>query len=463
MTKNLFNEFSVSAKGDWEKRVVQDLRGKDFDSSLKSRLWEKIEVEPFYTSEDLQGKAPVQHRFQKESEIPGMPPRQWANMVSVFPGDSVDSVLRALQNGAEGLVLHLSGFEDLSEILKGVKPEYIPILIQPIGNPIAAINTFFTWIESLDVPSDNVTGGLLWSPSDLVFDHNGEYELAIEIFQELLELTESFPNFRSFAVKTSRYSESGGNPIDAVVFGLGELIELIDLSGESPAKVFQNMLLDVAVADHHFGEIARLKAFRMATDALGSLYSIELAERDLILLAKTAHWSKSILDVNSNLIRQTYEAMAAVLGGVNLLWTSPLHEESANDLERRIARNVSSILREEAYLDKVIDPASGSFFLEKIQAEILAEIQQGLRDLEVKGGWLAVLKSTEIHSKVKSHREKIQNAVSEKQISKIGVNKFVASGNLKNDLEFEFFEEKSYELKPTRATYLAEWQNQSDG
>ncbi|WP_026969266.1 methylmalonyl-CoA mutase family protein [Algoriphagus terrigena] len=461
MPFDLFSEFPQSTKESWSHQAIRDLKGKDFDQSLKSHLWERVELDPIYTREDLNGEVPVQHRFHKESEIPGLPPRQWANVVSIFPGDSAEQILDVLENGAEGLVLHLSGFEDLIGMLKGVKPEYIPIFIQPIGNPIAAMNAFSTWVEDQNTPADQITGGLLWTPSDLVFDQGAEYGLAVEIFQELLELAEPFPNFKSFTLKTSRYTEAGGNPLDAVIFGLGELIELIDLSGESPEKVFKKMLLEASVGDSHFGEIARLKVFRESAIALCRLYSIELDESDVTLLAQTSHWSKSILDTNSNLIRQTYEAMAAVLGGANLLWTKPILEDSASDLEKRIARNVSLILKEEAYLDKVIDPAAGSFFLENLQMKILAEFQDGLRILEEKGGWLAVLKSGEIHSTVRSHREKIQNEVAGGHISKIGANKFPATGTLNDDLEFEFFEEKSHELKPVRASYLTELQNQN--
>lgn len=461
MTKKLFNEFPSSNKEAWKSQVIRDLKGRDFDQSLKSLLWESIELEPFYTREDLNGKFPVQHRFNKQSAVTDLPTRQWTNLVSVFSGDSAQSTLHALENGAEGLVLHLSGFEDLTEMLAGIKPEHISILIQPIGNPILALTSFLTWVENQDVSGGQISGAMLWTPSDLVFDQDADFGLGVEIFRELLELAESFPNFKSFSLKTSRYTESGGNPLDAAVFGLGELIELIDLSGESPEKVFRNMLLEVAVGDEHFGEIARLKAFRAATVSLSSLYSFELDESDLPLLAHTSLWSKSIVDVDSNLIRQTYEAMAAVLGGANMLWTRPIFEDRSSELGQRIARNVSLILREEAYLDKVIDPAAGSFYLEKVQTQILAEFQKGLRDLEQKGGWLAVLASGEIHLKVKSHREKIQNEVANNLRPKIGVNRFPTVGKSKNGLEFEFFQEKSHELKPTRASYLTELQNQA--
>ena len=206
MTKSLFSEFAVTSREDWISQATRDLRGKEFASSLTSKLWDRIDLQPFYTLKDLEGETSAQRRFQTNSGVPGLPSRQWSNMISVFPGDSSESILKSLENGAEGLVLHLSGFEDLAEILKGVKPEYIPILIQPMANPIAALSSFLTWADKQGVSADQITGGLLWTPSDLAFDQGGEYGLAVELLQELLELAEPFPNFRAFSLKTSRYT-----------------------------------------------------------------------------------------------------------------------------------------------------------------------------------------------------------------------------------------------------------------
>ncbi len=52
------------------------------------------------------------------------------------------------------------------------------------------------------------------------------------------------------------------------------------------------------------------------------------------------------------------------MGGANGLWVVPIQQDKANELELRIARNVSSILIHESYLDKVADPTAGSYYLD---------------------------------------------------------------------------------------------------
>jgi methylmalonyl-CoA mutase len=312
-------------------------------------------------------------------------------------------------------------------------------------------------VDSTGTPSDRITGGLMWTPSDLVFDHQESFGLALENLRELVEMTEPYPNFKAFSLNTARYTDSGANPLDALVFGLGELIEVIDKSGLDSGLIFRKMLVDVSVGEAHFGEIARLKSFRILISELATLYEIQLSAEDLILLCQTSCWSKSILDPNTNLIRQTYEAMAAVIGGGNLLWVKSLEEESADERERRIARNVSSILKEEAYLDKVQDPAAGSFFLGNLIGSITEHTKSKLEKLESDGGWLHAFNTGKIHSQVRRYREKIQTDLLEAKLSKIGVNKYPPSGKPASSPEFDLFEEKSFELNPTRASYLCEF------
>ncbi len=459
MTKDLFNEFSPSSKQEWLDQVTKELKGKNVAQTLHSRLWERIAVEPFYSLEDVSSHQPEEQlNFHPESEIPGLPPRIWDNLVSVYPDDSNGYVLNSLSNGAEGLILHLYGMENLEQLLNGVLPQYISILVKPLGNPVMALQSFFNWVDRTGASPKSLKGGLLWSPSDLVFQQNESFELGMESLRELVEMSEPYPEFKSFSLNTSRYTDTGANPLDALVFGIGELIEVLDRIGLDPELIFRKMIVEASVGDAHFGEIARLKSLRKLVCELAGLYGIQFSVEELVMFCKTSDWSKSVLDPHTNLIRQTYEAMASVLGGANLIWVKSIQDNSEKEMERRIARNVSSILKEEAYLDKVKDPAAGSFFLGNLVQKISGEIKSKLQDLESRGGWLQALQSGEIHTQVRSYRERIQTDLAESKLPKIGVNKYPTPEKPDETSDFEVFEEKPYELKSSRASYLFELQ-----
>jgi methylmalonyl-CoA mutase len=455
MEQDLFSDFPNTTKANWLRQATADLKGKGEAQDLGSNLWDTLPIQPLYALEDL-GNPVIQRRFHAPSELPGMPPRLWTNVVTVLPNDTNADLLLALENGADGLVLPLQGTEDLQELLEGVLPQYISIYLLPLGNPVSALQLFQSWVDSLAVDTALIQGGILWSPSDLVFEQKQDLGLGVELLEELLELTEGYPNFKAFCIQTSRYTESGSHPIDALTFGLGELVELLDRVSCAPRLVFDNLFLESSVGEHHFGEVARQLAFRQLVREFALLYQVELEEQELVLFCQTSHWSQSILDVHTNPIRQTYQALSAVLGGANVLWVKPLEEENASTQERRIARNVSAILKEEAYLDKVQDPAAGSYFLENLVSDLVNETQASLTLLEQEGGWWKSCQSGKLQARVKTHRAKIQGEVLDKARIKVGANAYTAPASLTYNSPFTPFEEATHELKPTRATYLIE-------
>jgi methylmalonyl-CoA mutase N-terminal domain/subunit len=73
-------------------------------------------------------------------------------------------------------------------------------------------------------------------------------------------------------------------------------------------------------------------------------------------------------DPQVNLLRATTEAMAAIIGGCDALIVGPFTEArgAADELAERLALNTQLLLRDEAYFDRVADPAAGSFYIEAL-------------------------------------------------------------------------------------------------
>jgi methylmalonyl-CoA mutase len=273
MSHELFAAFPTSTKEDWLLQVAKESKGKVQGADLSATLWDRITLQPIYTQEDLQG--PVQqHRFHPPSEFPGMPPRTWSNLVTMVPGDTNQDILQALENGADGLVLPLYGQENLQELLAGVLPQYLAIYILPLGNPIPALQVFLDWVDSCGIESTSLSGGMLWSPADPVFDQQLDLGLGVELLEELLEISSAYPSFKAFCIKTSRYTEAGGHPLDALVYGLGELVEVLDRVTVSPKIIFSALFLESSVAEQHFGEIARHLAYRALVLDFAKLYEL---------------------------------------------------------------------------------------------------------------------------------------------------------------------------------------------
>ncbi|SMP08953.1 methylmalonyl-CoA mutase family protein [Algoriphagus winogradskyi] len=467
MTDKHFYTFPASNKKAWIDQVKKDLKGKGFDATLTSTLWDKIKIQPFYTAEDLGGPKDA-YKFHPSSEIPGMSPRIWSNLVSVFPENEKETneeILHALQNGSDGLVVHLNGTENLNELLKAVHTEFISTNFLPTGEAVQFFQLIEEWIESISLKPGMLQGAILWSPCDELFRSGENFDSAISQAAKAIIDFKEFQEFYPLTIDFARYANTGATGIQQLCYGLGEIIELIEKLSKkaiSPTQVFENLTFHTAIGDSHFAEIAKVKALRKLIVELAGNYGVKIQLEDVPIITSTSEWSKSLLDKDTNLIRQTYEAMAGILGGGNSLWVKPAEGKKASVLEKRIARNVSSVLKEESYLDKVMDPAAGSYYLENLQEQIVNSVIKELQELEENGGWLKNFEDRSLHTAIRNSRETVQKKVLSDTDIKVGANKYLATGKLENNLGFSPLVEKDFELLPSRATYFVEQRNLSN-
>ncbi|WP_139316529.1 methylmalonyl-CoA mutase family protein [Algoriphagus marinus] len=467
MIERDFYPFPDSSNNDWIEQIRKDLKGKDFDSTLTSEIWESIKISPCYTKEE--GSAfshPI--LFNLPSPYPGQNPRISSNIVSIFPEDEKTAnkeILEVLENGAEGLVLHLTGTENLNQILRGVLTEYIQIYFNPIDDPAAMFSQIENWIGSISLRTDMLNGGILWSPSSSLFMGKEHWDQEISTGIKLLNYFKTFKNFFPITIDFARYANAGGTGIQELTFGLGEIVDIMDAfvsQGVSISQALQQFAFLASAGELHFPEIAKLKVLRILISELAINLGASNSADSFHLIVSTSLWTKSRIDKNSNLIRQTYETMAGIIGGANSIWVRPVSEKTASILEKRIARNLSFILKEESHLDKIMDPSAGAYFLEDLEKQIHEKVLTQLADLEENGGWIENFKSRSIHSQIKSTRTSIQESVLHGDKNLVGVNKYQGKTGTVENFSFEKIEEKDFELLPSRASYLLEIQKSAN-
>lgn len=466
MKINLFEDFPSHSKKDWMDQIIRDLKGKDFGKTLVSVTEDGIKVNPFYTAEDMNfadSLSGYRNRVNPAPSIPGLPPRIWTN-VSSFEGTNGKSaneeILDALLNGADGLLLHLRGEEDLEVLLKGVEPQYIQIFLNPIGNPIQVLNGFMEWVNQNGWKPDTIYGGILWDGFAAALTEKTDKRTVVEIAKSLLQIGEEFGNFKVLSIDAAAYHNSGASPVQELTFGLAAWIDLIDaLVGEGfyPQEIIQKTMVRLAVGSDFFLEIAKVKAARILMHRMISLYQLDIPAEDLFLFVETSFWTKTTSDPDTDMIRNTTESMAGIIGGANALYVLPhdIATEVPGALSERLARNVSNILKEESYLDKILDPVAGSYFIENLIVAIFQKVKESLSHVEEMGGWWICYESGFIQKEVKTLRKKKMEDVLEGRRSKIGVNKYTIRKEIMNP-KSNAEEEEDWALFPCRESMLAE-------
>jgi methylmalonyl-CoA mutase len=127
------------------------------------------------------------------------------------------------------------------------------------------------------------------------------------------------------------------------------------------------------------------------------------------------------------LLRQTTEALSAVIGGIQSLVIYPydwMSTEPNESFTRRMATNISLLLKEESYLDKVIDPAGGSYAIEMLTKEIAERTWAEFQRIERHGGISNAEIREELTQEIAAKSDLRKQAVADKLEKLIGINIF---------------------------------------
>ena len=131
-------------------------------------------------------------------------------------------------------------------------------------------------------------------------------------------------------------------------------------------------------------------------------------------------------DPYNNIVRTAYEAMSAVLGGTQSLHTNSFDEAIAlpTEFSARIARNTQLILQNETGVTKVVDPLAGSYYVEKLTADLIEEAEKLIAEIDEMGGMTKAVASGMPKLRIEEAAARRQAAVDRGDEVIVGVNKF---------------------------------------
>ena len=137
----------------------------------------------------------------------------------------------------------------------------------------------------------------------------------------------------------------------------------------------------------------------------------------LYLRAETGLRTSTIFDPHVNMLRTTSQSMSAALGGANIINTSSFNAafKNDNDFAQRMARNISLILKEESYFNKVSDPSAGSYYIENLTNKLSLNAWTLFQEIEANGGWLKAVQSNFIQDRIEKNAAKQKQSLESKK------------------------------------------------
>ncbi|WP_194776531.1 methylmalonyl-CoA mutase family protein [Pararhodonellum marinum] len=395
MTQILFSAFPKQDKSDWLALAQNDLKGQDVEKTLSKTYPHNLTIQPFYTEEDLPVIPIPHHAFHSLIDDEGISPRVWYNAVLIDATNEKsgnEEILMVLNQGADALILEMDEETDLDVLLNKVLLAYIELWIKPKNRPLDVMRHFFGWIKKQHVDKSDLRGGLLW---DSFEGSLSDQPILLENVDIYLE-GKPFPNFKCTTMMDRHFNNL--DHVSQISYSLAGVIEKIDMlnqQGCSTGDLLKDFCLQMTVGNSYFLEMAKIKAVRLGIFRLAQTYGSDLKPEDFKLFVQTNPGSETEAQAEDNLVRNTTQAMSAILGGANTLHVKP-HDGNFREpsvFSKRMARNTSTILREESHLDKVIDPMAGSYFLDRLTEDMLELAWDHLVHLENEGGWKFLVKA----------------------------------------------------------------------
>ncbi|MHA6249741.1 methylmalonyl-CoA mutase family protein [Pontibacter sp. CAU 1760] len=462
--QRLFAAFTPATQADWEQKARKDLR----DISLESLTWhtyEDIAIKPYYAQEDI---AHLPFSDHKPGDFPFLRGNKtgdnnWLNVKQVdASGDgkaAIDKAADALQRGADGIhftVQHPEAF-DVPYLAGKIDLGHRSVSYTLPQQPTAFLKRLYQEMERQQVSHRNLNGFLNYEPMTAkgVLSQEENKEIV-----DVLELTKFSPDFYGISICGLNFSSIGASITQEIAYILSAAVAYIDRqtkAGQTIDAVLRNMQFCVASGTNYFFEIAKVRALRLLWAAVVEAYQADTAQAaKLRIHSSTSSWYQTTLDPYVNMLRSTTEAMAAIIAGTDSLTVLPFDStfKASDEFSERIARNVSIILKEEAYLDKAIDPASGSYYLESLTNELAHKAWMLFKEVEEKGGFEAAYDSGFILTSITEvSRKKFRNIATGRDVL-VGTNKYP---NPKENISFDPEALiQSADFDTTRAAYPTE-------
>ncbi len=406
----------------WREQVRRDLGGAE-PESLRWRSPDGVDLQPLYAGAQPSRGAPGAPPFVRGSERQ----REWLLVHEPLARSRdllIESARRALAEGADAVWIG-------AEVAACLAPEQDLAELGGLGAPVwieGGARMAAAWLsrpvgEAVTVLSDPLGAVARGAPP-------AELEGALaEVAGVVARARVERPSARALLASARAYGEGGASAVDElallVASGIAYLRALVG-AGHPLADAPRRVLFEVALDADFFVGLAKLRAARLLWSKVLRVLGIDGPEQGMRLRARAARRGTSLIDPQANVLRGTAAAFAAAVGGAELVTVLPYDELTGapSPHAERLARNTQHVLREEARLGAVLDPAGGSYFLEALTEQLARGAWREMQEIEHLGGVARGLADGSVAERVRAGAEARRRAAAVRERGIVGVSRY---------------------------------------
>lgn len=436
--EKLFDMFPPVSTEEWMAKINVDLKGADFNKKLVWRTNEGFNVMPFYRREDIEGLYTL-------GSLPGQFPfvrgtrdnNDWLirqQVTGETPAEMNQHARHNIDRGVESIGIKLcKDFkpEDIAVILRDIDIKKIEVNIQCCPAKAAEVAKALVDYVKENGAADQFRGAIDFNPYKRLLRHGLKFpkniaEEALKVYNEVKDIK----GIKCFAVDSYMLNNAGAYITQELGYALAwgaQWMTIMTEAGLTPCQVNARIKFNMGISSNYFMELAKFRAARMLWAEIVKAYNPESDDCcKMHVHAVTSQFNQTIYDAHVNLLRSMTETMSAALAGVDSIETLPfdLQYKQPDEFSERIARNQQLLLRSESHLDKVVDPAGGSYYIETLTASIAQQAWKLFMETEEAGGFDAMVTKGEIQAKVNESGVKRHIDVARRKEILLGTNQY---------------------------------------
>ena len=438
--EKLFSDFPAVTTQEWMDKIMVDLKGADYEKKLVWKTNEGFKVKPFYRREDLEG-------LKTTEGLPGQYPyirgnkkddNTWFVRQDIRvdnPAEANAKALDLLNKGIDSLGFHIKA-KDLNAdyirtLLKDICCECVELNFKTCQRHTVELAKLLTeYFKEKGYNPEKLQGSLDFDPISRMMKKGKNVSGLIANAKELVEVMAPYPKFRCIAVNSLALNNAGAYIYQELGYALAwgnEYLSRLTEAGVSADLAAKKIKFNFGISSNYFMEIAKFRAARMLwADIVNEYHPACQCACQMAVHAETSSFNLTLFDAHVNLLRTQTEAMSAAIAGVDSITVTPFDKayETPNDFSERIARNQQLLLKEESHLNRIVDPAAGSYYIENLTVSIAKQAWDLFLQTEEAGGMVKAVLDSSVQNAVNSSNRARHEAVSKRKEILLGTNQY---------------------------------------
>ncbi|WP_072530552.1 methylmalonyl-CoA mutase small subunit [Bacteroides ilei] len=447
--EKLFSDFPSVSTQEWMDKITADLKGADYEKKLVWKTNEGFKVKPFYRQEDLEG-------LKTTEGLPGQFPyirgnkkddNTWfirQDITVEDPAEANAKALDILNKGVDSLGFKVKAsqlnIEYIRTLLKDICCECVELNFRTCQRHTQQLAELLdTYFKEKGYDPEKLYGSVNFDPVSKMLQKGKDTSPIISQAKGLVETLAGYPHFQCIAVNSVMLNNSGAYIYQELGYALAwgnEYLNRLIEAGVPVDLAAKKIRFNFGISSNYFMEIAKFRAARMLWADIVKAYNPACdCACKMTAHAETSSFNLTLFDAHVNLLRTQTETMSAAIAGVNSITVTPFDKtyETPNEFSERIARNQQLLLKEESHMNRIVDPAGGSYYIENLTVAIAQQAWNLFLQVEDEGGMVKAVQAGSVQATINASNKARHEAVSKRKEILLGTNQYPNFNELAGD------------------------------